>query len=277
MLTLAEKKEKATLARTYHVTKRSLHIYGKKRRIFAIVLFLFSAIYTIANKFIFTPKGARFIDFANLFTPENIMLLATLINLIVLLVINFWGNSIYSLNHYVMFRRLRFISSLCKVVIFVSAITAGITSLNAMTQNQFGVNLGTYLYGKMTHVINGSILTPDGKFDITVLLKYISLAIAIITIIPVLWFFLSNYFKMFLFFMVLGSAAAFALPFVLYFLSRSFYEYIPDENNEKYVYKKVWRLPIKGWHIFLLFLGEAIFVALVVLIIINIITGTVKN
>lgn len=82
---------------------------------------------------------------------------------------------------------------------------------------------------------------------------------------------------MFLFFMVLGSAAAFALPFVLYFLSRSFYEYIPDENNEKYVYKKVWRLPIKGWHIFLLFLGEAIFVALVVLIIINIITGTVKN
>lgn len=277
MLTLEEKKEKATLARTYHVSKRSLHIYGKKRRIFAIVVFLLSALYTIANKFIFTPKGARFIDFANLFTPENIMLLATLINLVVLLVINFWGNSIYSLNHYVMFRRLRFVSALCKIVIFVSAITAGITSLNALTQQQFGVNLGTYWYGKITHVINGSIMTPDGKFDITVLLKYISLAIAIITIIPVIWFFLKNYLKIFAFFIMCTSIAAFALPFVIYFLSRSFYEYIPDEKNEKYVYKRVWRLPIKGWHIFLLFLGEAVFVALVVLIVINIITGTIKK
>ena len=275
-MTLEEKKEKAILAKTYHVTKRSLHIYGRKRRIFAVVTFLFSAIFTIFNKFVFTPKGARFIDFANLFTPENIMLLATLINLIVLLVITFWGHSVYSLNHYVMFRRLKFVSSLCKLVVFISAIVAGVTALNALTQQYFGINLGTYWFGRMNHSIKESIITYTGSTNLTAILQYISLFIAIVTIIPVIFFFLATYGKYFLLFLMFFSSAAFALPFVIYFLSRSFYEYVPDKENDKYVYKNVWRLPVKGWHITLVFLGELVFVALVVLIVINIVTGTAK-
>ena len=275
-MTLEEKKEKAILAKTLHVSKRSLHIYGKKRRIFGIVTFLFSAIFTIFNKFIFTPQGARFINFANLFTPENIMLLATLINLIVLLVITFWGHSVYSLNHYVMFRRLKFVSSICKLVIFISAIVAGVTALNALTQEYFGINLGTYWFGRINHSIKESIITYTGSTNLTVVLQYVSLVIAIVTIVPIIFFFLATYGKYFIFFMMCFSAAAFALPFVIYFLSRSFNEYVPDEQNDKYVYKNVWRLPVKGWHISLVFLGEVVFVVLVVLIIINIVTGTAK-
>ena len=268
-MTIAEKKQYATLARTQHVSKRSLHIYGKKRRIFSIVFFLITAAYTVGNKFLFTPQGVRFIDFANLFTPENIMLLATVINLVVLLVINFFGNSIYSLNHYVMFRRLKFISSVCKLVIFISAITAAVSSLNALTQEYFGLNLGTYWFGRISHTVKESIVNYNGKIDITVVLKYASLIIAIVTIIPVAIFFLKTYFQMFIFFIMCFSIAVFALPFVFYFLSRSFKEYAPDDKNEKYVYKYTYRLPIKGWHIALLFIGEIVFVALVVLIIIN--------
>ena len=98
-MTLEEKKEQGVLFKTLHVTKKSLHIYTKKRRMFSLVVFFLTAIYTVANKFLFTPQGVRFIDFDHLFVLENLMLLVTLVNLVVLLIISFFGNSIYAVTY----------------------------------------------------------------------------------------------------------------------------------------------------------------------------------
>ncbi len=276
-MTLEEKKRKGKLVRSMRMSKQSLRIPTKQKRINSVVIFAITAIYTIFTKIVFSKTKGNFFATGQIFTFDNLMMLAVIINLVVVLVITVFGNSIYSLNHYRAFRRLQALSSICKLIIFGSAIATALTNLNEVTMEAYGITFGDYLSERISNITTTpSILVNDGVINILNTAKYVSLLIAIISIFPAIFFFFKSYGFIFLFFALIYSGLFFLAPFFIYTDSRNFVEYVPDPKDEDYVIKNFWKLPSIWWHKFVIAVVEIFLIAIVVFFIL-LASGVIKT
>ena len=264
-MNIEKKKEISTLWRTTRISKKKLRIPTPSKRILSIFVFVVIAIYTVMTKLVFSKNGKTLFSSGNIFTFDNLMMLAVIVNLVIVLIITIFGHSIYSLNHYRLFRRLQAISSICKVIIFISAISTAIINLNEVTKEQYGIEYGQYLIGRITHPKETpSMLVNEGVIDTINTMKFSALVIAIISLVPVIIFFFKNYGMYVVLYYSIFLGGLFALPFLIYLNSRFFSTYRYDPEDENFVIQESYHLPFKWWHWVLIVLLEiAIIVGIV--------------
>ena len=264
---IEQKKRISTLWKTTKISKKKLRIPTSSKRILSIFIFALIAVYTVLTKLIFSDSAKRAFSSNNIFTFDNLMMLAVIVNLVIVLIITIFGHSIYSLNHYRLFRRLQALSSICKVIIFISAITTAIINLNAITMEQYGITYGNYLVGRMLYPKQTpSILVSEDVIDIINTVKFSALIIAIISLIPVIIFFFKNYGIYLALYYSMFIGGFFVLPFLIYLSTRFFYEYRIDPEDENMVIRDLYRMPMKWWHWMLIVLFE-------ILVIVGIVFG----
>ena len=224
-MTIEEKIQDSTVIATSKVSKKRLGLPTKKKKINEIVIFGLTAVYTILFKFIFS---GSFIDFNNLWTLDNLMLLAILVNLVLVGVMKITGSTIFALNHYNLYSLFKWISMACKALIFSVGISVAYTALNEISISTYGLEYFKMALSIMPHQ---SLIVIEGFFYPDNLAKTIALIIPLVSMIPVIIFFITKYPKIWLFVMFV-TPLVILIPQLAYIWSRNFVVYSVDESDD---------------------------------------------
>lgn len=182
-MTLKEKLENSIILDKRCVSMKSLHILTKKQRTLSLVMFVFMCAYTIYSKCILKDNFL------------NISFLFVALNLITLCILKFISNSTFALNHHYTNSFIVFLNKVCKLVIFILAISGYVTFFNEYLGENEGINLNGFfnLIFKDTERVGDIFWTLFFK-DV----RLISCLVTIVLFIPNFIYFFILYIKFYL-------------------------------------------------------------------------------